>query len=187
MQSWGSFRSKLTVTGLPLLLACASGPEVSTKPPDLRMEDELVTARIVEDTVRLSTTSNGLAIRATAIITNRANRPLFKGGRCEPDAQLQTGQGWESVVSPICVGPAAVQRIEAGYSLTVPVTIYGFTATGMEPQIDRRKASGTFRIVFAVTFEVPMGNSPAYSVLPSSSFVVVDPANDAPRNRARAR
>ena len=177
MKNWRGCGRNLAAAFLPLLTGCASGPEVTTKASDLRAEDELVTARIVEDTVRLSTTSNGIAFRATAIIKNRSDRPLFKGGRCEPDAQLQVGQSWESVVSPICVGPAAVQRIHAGDSLVVPVVVYGFTAAGMEPQFDRRKARGTYRIVFAVSFDEPAGDSPTFSELPSSSFVVVDPAN----------
>lgn len=166
----------IAVTSLLSLGACASGPETATKTLDVRTGTEPVAARIVEDTAKLSSTSNGIAFRVTAVIRNSSDRTVFKGGRCEPDAQLQVGDKWESVFSPICAGPSPVQRIEPGDSLVVPVVIYGFTSTGMEPYFDRQKAHGTFRIVFAFSFDEPHGATPQFTELPSSNFVVVDPA-----------
>lgn len=159
------------------LASCASGSEFPTRALDLRSPDEPVAARIVEDTVQLSRTSDGIAFKVTAIIYNRSDRPVFKGGRCEPDAQVQVAEGWESVTSPICLGGAAVKRIQPADSLVVPVVIYGFTRVGMEPYFDPRKAHGIFRIVFAVSFDDPAGDSPQFTELSSSKFIVVDPAS----------
>lgn len=158
------------------LAACASSPEMTTKLLDVRGPEKLVSAHIVEDTVALVRSANGAAFRVTAVMRNRSNRLLFVGGRCQQDAQVQAGESWRSVWAPVCVGVAPVQRIQPGDSLSLQIAIYGFFGVGIEPHFDPKMSHGTFRIMFAVTFHEPVGDSPRFVELPSSTFVVADPS-----------
>jgi hypothetical protein len=139
------------------------------------MSDQVVSARIVEDTVQLLKTSTGLSFRVTALISNKSDRRLEKGGRCEPDAQVLTNTLWHSLVSPICVGVTPLQYIEPGDSLIVPVVVAGFTSAGREPHINPDSATGTFRIVFGIRFAEPTKESMPFTELPSSTFEVINP------------
>lgn len=161
--AWMPAVGMLRVISLVLsILAIACAP---------RQPWRMIALRVVEDTVPLRRTSEGIAFNVTAVLANRSPKPVYQGGRCAPGAEREIGGAWESVWSPVCVGPTPTRRLEPGDSLVIPVVVYGFSTPGREPRIDTRFRGGRYRIVLGLSF-APEPMRP----YPSSVFVVLDTA-----------
>ena len=137
-------------------------------------EQELATTiiRFVQDSVPLQQTPDLTKFTVTSIIHNDGHRSVVFGG-CGPEAQRNIDGQWQTIWTPICGSPQHAS-IAPGDSLTVPVTVAGFTVPGIEPPLDPRMVAGIYRLRFGISYsdsinptasnELEALDSPAFKV-----------------------
>jgi hypothetical protein len=102
--------------------------------------------------------AHGLSFSVPVVISNNDSRALYVGG-CGPSAERDIGGQWTTVFSPACIGDQ-VWKVDAGDSIVIPVTLYGYTADAMLPRVDVDKAqAGVYRLIFYVDTQDPTGTS----------------------------
>ncbi len=162
----------------PHWIAVLVGPTlISTSCGKGHSDNELTTTivRLAQDSVPLQRTPDLTRFAVTAIVRNDGHVPVVFGG-CGPEAQRNIDGQWQTVWTPMCLSPQHAS-ISPGDSLTLPITVAGFTVPGIEPLLDPRMVAGTYRLRFGISY--PDTSNPTASneleALDSPPFKVYQP------------
>lgn len=135
-----------------------------------------VTIGIVEDSVRLTRTPEAVAFQVTAVLRNDSRHHLLVAD-CGPQAERKLDDGWDTIFSPICVSDQG-RSIPRGDSLTIPVSVFGYTKPNAYPQLDPRMNPGRYRLVFGLGLtpdSTETAARPRFTIRRSPEFVVTEP------------
>ena len=153
---------RLVLTASLILATLSSCASVSRTD---RAELNRVTFRVVEDSVRLRSSSKFIAFDVHAIVRNDTRRTLL-AGVYNIAAQRQIDSAWQTVWVDNCVSCPGYQSIPARDSITIPVRVLASLTPDTFPQADPRLTVGRYRLLIEVAF--PRDSSAQLVMMPTA-------------------
>ena len=131
--------------------------------------------RFTQDSVPLARTSEVTSFQVTVVVRNNGPTAIVFGG-CGPDAQRNINGAWTTVWSPICISNQTATVMPRD-SITLPITVAGFTRSNIEPQADPRMLPGNYRLRFGISYQDQRNptSTTELEMLESPPFVVYEP------------